>query len=266
MTLTDKPVIRGVVADVDGVVYRGESPIPDAVEAFRRWNEAVVPYCFVTNNSTQTAAFFAAKLTRLGVSASPEQVITSSAATAAFLKAQRPDARTAFVLGSAALRSALTEAGLAITEQRPDVVVVGLDRELTYATLKTATRAVLAGATLIGTNPDPRLPVDDGFDPGAGSVLAAVTTATGTEPLIIGKPQPGMIELALGRLGTPRDSTVMIGDQVATDIVAGQRAGLKSILVTTGVPRDHAAAPDLVVDSLLDLFPPDVDGKNRVLP
>ena len=111
---------------------------------------------------------------------------------------------------------------------------------------------------LVATNSDPRLPVEGGgFDPGAGSMLAAVVAATGATPVVVGKPDPRMILMALQRIGTKREETVMIGDQVSTDIVAGQRAGLTSILVTTGVPRDDAATPDRVVDSLLDLFPPD---------
>ena len=141
---------------------------------------------------------------------------------------------------------------------RRDGTVLGFtehDRDLTYAKLASAVHAVHAGAALVATNADPRLPIEGGFDPGAGSILAAIVTATGAKPVVVGKPEPRMVAMALDRLGTPKDGTVMIGDQVCTDILAGQRAGLRSILVTTGVPRDDAAVPDLVVDSLLDLLP-----------
>ena len=249
-----------VIADLDGVVYRGEAAIPDAVEAFRRWERAGVPYCFVTNNATRSPEAFAEKLTRLGVRTSPAQVVTSPVATAEYMRQRWPAGGPVFVLGAPALASAVTEAGFTITDAEPQAVVIGLDRELTYAKLTTAVHAVLAGAVLIGTNADPRLPIEGGgFDPGAGSILAAVTTATGAKPIVVGKPEPRMIEIALERLGSPRAGTVMIGDQINTDILAGQRAGLRSILVTTGVPRDAAATPDRVVDSLLELFPSDND-------
>ncbi len=247
--------ITGVVADLDGVVYRGEAPIPDAVEAFRRWERAGVPYCFVTNNATRSAEAFADKLTRLGVRTAPSQVVTSPIATAAAMRERWAPGTPVFVLGAPALADVLRDAGFTVTDDEPEAVVVGLDRDLTYARLRTAVRAVHAGAALIGTNADPRLPVEDGFDPGAGSILAAVAAATGARPVVVGKPEPRMVEMALQRLGTAKATTVMIGDQVCTDILAGQRAGLRAILVTTGVPRDDAAVPDLVVDSLLDLLP-----------
>ncbi|MDB5562430.1 MAG: phosphotransferase, partial [Hyphomicrobiales bacterium] len=124
--------------------------------------------------------------------------------------------------------------------------------ELTYARLKQATRLVLAGAVLIGTNPDLLLPSEDGFEPGAGTLVGAVAAASGQAALFVGKPEPHMIAAALQRLGTDPQRTVMIGDQVATDILAGQRAGLFSILVTTGVPEapQTQIRPDLTVTSL----------------
>lgn len=250
-----EPEIEAVISDLDGVLYRGEAPIDDAIEAFRRWRQAGVRYCFVTNNATRSPDAFAAKLTGFGVETSPAQVVTSPVATAAYMRERWPAGGPVFVLGAQAIVAAVTDAGFTVTDRSPQAVVVGLDRDLTYARLTVAVHAVMAGAVLIGTNADPRLPVEGGgFDPGAGSILAAVATATGATPIVVGKPEPRMIELALDRLGSSRDRTVMIGDQVGTDIVAGQRAGLHSILVTTGVPRDDAATPDRVVDSLLELF------------
>ena len=251
-----EPAIGGVISDLDGVVYRGEAPIADAVEAFRRWHRAGIPYCLVTNNATRSPEDFADKLTRLGVQTSPAQVVTSPIATAGYLRERWAAGTAVFVLGAAALASALTDAGFAVTDRGPRVVVVGLDRDLTYARLRTAVHAVHAGAVLVATNGDLRLPVEGGgFDPGAGSILAAVAAASGVTPVVVGKPEPRMIEMALQRIGTPRDRTVMIGDQASTDILAGQRAGLRSILVTTGVPRDDSAIPDRMVDSLLELLP-----------
>ena len=250
-----EPGIEAVVSDLDGVVYRGDAPIDSAVEAFRRWRRAGIPYCFVTNNATQSPEAFAAKLTRLGVSASAAEVVTSPVATAGYMRERWPAGGPVLVLGAPALVAAMSDAGFTVTDRDPQAVVVGLDRDLTYARLRAAVHAVLSGAVLIGTNADPRLPVEGGgFDPGAGSILAAVATAGGVKPIVVGKPEPKMVEMALGRLGSPKARTVMIGDQVSTDILAGQRAGLRSILVTTGVPRDESATPDQVVDSLLELF------------
>ncbi len=248
--------ISGVIADLDGVVYRGETPIDDAVSAFQRWERDGVPFCFVTNNATRSPEAFAEKLTRLGVHTTPSQVMTSPIATAAYMRERWDNGIPVFVLGAAALTEAMRDAGFTVTDRHPQAVVVGLDRDFTYARLTTAVHAVLGGAALIATNADPRLPIEGGgFDPGAGSILAAVVAATGAKPVIVGKPAPRMVEMALQRLGTSKDETVMIGDQVNTDILAGQRAGLRSILVTTGVPRDDAAVPDRVVDSLLELLP-----------
>lgn len=250
-----EPAISGVIADLDGVVYRGDTAIEDAVEAFQRWARAGIPYCFVTNNATRSPEAVADKLTRLGVRAAPSDVVTSPDATADYMRERWPGGATVYVVGAAALSDAMTKAGFTLAEANPQAVVVGLDQAFTYARLRTATHAIQAGAVLIGTNADPRLPVQGGgFDPGAGSILAAVVTASGATPILVGKPEPRMIEMALKRIGTAKAGTVMIGDQVCTDILAGQRAGLRSILVTTGVPRDDAAVPDRVVDSLLDLF------------
>ena len=250
------PPIAGVIADLDGVLYRGDAPIADAVRAFQHWEQAGTPYAFVTNNATKSANAFADKLTRMGVKTAPDQVITSSIATAAYLQTRWAPKTPVYVLGSAALAAVVEQAGFLVTEDKPAAVVVGLDRDFTYARLRTAVRAILAGATFIGTNADILLPVEDGFDPGAGTMLAAIAAATRTQPLIIGKPEPRMIEMALERLGTPRENTVMIGDQIATDILAGQRAGLRSILVTTGVAGDASGTPDQTVDSLMELVVP----------
>jgi 4-nitrophenyl phosphatase len=250
------PRVAGVISDLDGVVYRGNEAIADAVKAFRRWHERAVPYCFVTNNSTYTREQVAGKLRGFGLAVDADRVVTSAVAAAQIVRERHGAGARVFVVGEAALKQAIGEAGLEVTDEAPAVVLVGLDREVTYRTLRMAVRAVRSGAVLIGTNPDPLLPVPDGFDPGAGSILAAVATATGVTPMIVGKPEPHMVLAALRYLGTPREATLMIGDQVSTDIVAGKRAGLVSVLVRTGVPArpdPSLPAPDFSVASLLDI-------------
>jgi 4-nitrophenyl phosphatase len=133
---------------------------------------------------------------------------------------------------------------------------MGLDRAISHEKMRLAVQAILDGATLIGTNPDLLLPTAHGYEPGAGAQLTAVAAAARVKPIIVGKPETHMIEAALERLGTARSETIMIGDQIPTDIQAGKRAGLCSVLVTTGVPAaaDPALlAPDFVVRSLLDI-------------
>jgi 4-nitrophenyl phosphatase len=261
MSLNNAPVpvelpdFVAVISDLDGVVYRGSEPIKEAVEAFRRWHDNGIRYCFVTNNSTRSASEFAAKLRGFGIVAEAENVVTSADTTAALLKARWPAGARVFVVGATSLVEAIAAAGFEITGDAAEIVVAGLDRDFTYAKLKLAARLVLDGAALIGTNPDLLLPSEDGFEPGAGTLIGAIAAASGQQPLIIGKPEPHMIEAALQRLGTDPARTVMIGDQIATDIQAGQRAGLFSILVQTGVPETGArqAEPDLTLASLAAL-------------
>lgn len=249
------PDIRGIIADLDGVVYRGNTPIDSAVESFVHWREAGIPYCFVTNNSTRTTIEVAAKLTTMGVPTSPDQVVSSATGTSAILRKTWPRGGRAFVLGASSLVGAVEEAGFEIAESDVDCVVVGLDRSLTYERLDRAVGLVLSGAKLIGTNPDVLLPKDDGFEPGAGSLLAAIVAATRVEPLIVGKPQPHLIHDAVARLGIDHAQAIMIGDQLETDIVAAQKAEVFSVLVETGVPNpaNSGVVPDLAVPTLVSL-------------
>ena len=256
MTNSTWPEIAGVISDLDGVLYRGDTAIPEAIEAVNAWQLAGVPVVYVTNNSTRTAAEFAAKLTAMGAPTKADRVITTSNATAAHIRQRWPAGTGVNVVGSLALRQAMLDAGLAVRDGDVEVVVVGLDREISYGRLKTAVRALLAGAALIGTNPDLLFPADDGFEPGAGCMLAAIAAAAGiTSPPVIGKPEPHLLEAARALIGTPKERTIMIGDQLATDIEAARRAGMPSVLVRTGV---SARAPDVsiadfVVDSLADI-------------
>lgn len=249
--------ILGVVSDLDGVVYRGGSAIPGAVEAFRRWSERSVPVAFVTNNATKSPDQFAAKLESLGVSVHPNRVFSSAAATAAFVRRRWPPGTRVFPIGEPSLLGPLAAGGFVPAGDDAEVVVLGFDHAIDYAKISTAVRALLMGAELVATNPDVLTPSDTGFAPCVGTFLAALRAAVPTiQPIIVGKPEPIMIEEAFASLGSPRAGTIMIGDQVATDIVAGQRAGLRTVLVTTGVPFKSVAGvePDRIVSSLIDLF------------
>ena len=252
-------IIRGIISDLDGVAYRGEQPIPESVQAFRTWHARGVRYAFVTNNSTKSAAQFAAKLDNMGIPATAAQVFNTIAAVTTLLKQRWRRGTSVFAIGEKPLFEALEESGYRLTGEDAEIVVLGFDYHFSYAKLRTAVRAALGGATVIVTNPDVLTPVDDGYDPCVGALAAAVTAATpNAVPIVVGKPQPLMIEQALAYLGTTKSETVMIGDQVGTDIAAGQNAGLRSILVASDVPFNAVTGitPDRVVSSLLDL----VDG------
>ncbi|RWI16596.1 HAD-IIA family hydrolase [Mesorhizobium sp.] len=252
----DWPRVEGIISDLDGVVYRGKAPIPDAVETFNLWRTRGLPFCFVTNNSTHTPEDVIRKLAGFGLAIEPRNVVTSAITAAELIRANYPQLSRVYVIGAPSLVAAITAVGLEVTDRSPEVVVMGLDRSITHDKLRIAVNAILGGAVFVGTNPDLLLPTEDGFEPGAGAILAAVAAATQRKPLIVGKPEVHMIETALARLGTSRNSTVMIGDQIATDIQAGKRASLRAVLVTTGVPsrRDSTLiAPDLTVASLSEI-------------
>ncbi|SCB55881.1 4-nitrophenyl phosphatase [Bradyrhizobium shewense] len=250
------PPIEGIISDLDGVVYRGSTAIADAIEAFTRWQKAGLPFCFVTNNSTHTPEDVVRKLRGFGLFIEPSEVVTSAITAAELIRANYPQLTRTYVIGAPSLVTAMRDVGLEVTDRTPEAVVMGLDRDITHEKMRIAVEAILNGAVFIGTNPDLLLPTASGFEPGAGAMIAAVAAATQVQPSIAGKPQVPMIERALSRLGTNRASTIMIGDQVPTDIQAGKRAGLATVLVTTGVPMRQdpsLMAPDFIVSSLREI-------------
>ena len=249
--------IRAIVSDLDGVVYRGELPVPGAVEAIRLWAERGIPYVFVTNNASKTPAAFAEKLTRLGVATRPDQVLTSADAAAAHVGRHFAPGVSAYVIGETVLQDAVAREGANVVDRDDaEVVVLGFDYELTYAKLRRAMRALMGGAALVVTNPDLITPTNEGYEPCVGATLAALRAAVPhVEPVIAGKPSPVMIAEAVRRLGSKPEETIMVGDQIYTDIIAGQAAGLRSFLVSTGVPAEARpkASPDAVIASLLEI-------------
>lgn len=237
------------------MVYRGEQRLPGADALLPALAELQINYVFVTNNSTTTPADVTARLSRLGVQTTPDHVVTSGQATAAYLRARAGAGECVLVVGEQGLRDAIEEVGLAITDTEPAYVVVGLDRGLTYDRLHRASAAIRAGATFVATNADAALPVEGGFIPGAGAIVAAVATTTGVEPLVIGKPNPGLLEAAMSRVGAKPQTTAMVGDQLESDIRAGQAAGTMTILVGHDLWADSGdVVPDLHVESLEELI------------
>jgi 4-nitrophenyl phosphatase len=231
-------MIRAVTLDLDGTVYNGRDEVPGAADFVRFLrNEAIRPL-FVTNRSNRLPSEIAAHLGLYGIGASEQDILTSAHATARFLRSG-----SAFCIGEAGLTTALAEQGLAITDKDPDYVVVGFDRFFDYAKLKKACRLIDAGARFIATNPDKCLKTEQGLVPGTGPIVAAVQAGSGRDPLVIGKPERLIMDMALERLGTAAAETVCVGDSLETDVPAGLRAGMRTALLLTGVSRREDIAP-----------------------
>ncbi|MBC6934673.1 MAG: HAD-IIA family hydrolase [Chloroflexi bacterium] len=251
--------ITGIIADMDGVLWRGSQPLPGLADFFDFLRAGGIPFVLATNNSSQTPQAYLHKLSGMGVNGLAEnQIITSGTATADYLQTAYPPGTPVHVLGGDGLKQIIRQAGFPPGQDEARVVVAGVDFDLTYAKLKHACALVRAGADFIGTNADATFPLPDGLAPGAGSILAALATATGRQPTIIGKPGAPMFQTALRRLGTAPENTLMIGDRLNTDIEGARRTGLKTALLLTGVTtREELAAspiqPDGVYDGLPDL-------------
>ena len=233
---------RGLLIDLDGVVYEGDHVLPGAPEFFRFLRERGLPFLLITNNSTLRPAQYVEKLARMDIQVADGEVLGSAEATARYLRqAAEPGARV-YVIGEGGLKSAIAEAGFELAESDVAYVVVGLDRELDYRKLTLAVRLVKAGAAFIGPNPDTTLPMHDGIIPGAGSFQALIRAATGVPALVIGKPEPTMFLMGAERLGLPPAEVAMLGDRLDTDIVGAKRAGLQALMVLTGVSREEDVA------------------------
>jgi 4-nitrophenyl phosphatase len=252
------PGVRGLLIDLDGVVYTGNEPIAGGAAFLARSRARGVPFLLITNNSTTSAALVAERLGQMGIAVSASEILTSAQAAAGFVRVH--GGGRVFVVGEDGLREAIVEEGLVVADDdsvAPDWVVAGLDRTFDYQKLTHATRAILAGARFLATNADALLPVEGGqVIPGAGSIVAALHTATGQAPIVVGKPEPGLFEHGLRRLGNlPPGAVVMIGDRLDTDVVGGRRAGLRTILALSGVTSaqqvtDSATSPDAIVPNL----------------
>jgi 4-nitrophenyl phosphatase len=253
--------LQGWVIDMDGVLWRGETPLPGLQEFFGLLGDRKLGFILATNNARQTAERVVAKLASFGVSIRPEQVLTSSVGAAAHLQSQLPAGSPVFAIGEQGLIEALEAAGFPVvpTAEGARAVVVGIDSELSWKKLAEAAYALQNGALFLGTNPDVSFPTERGEAPGNGATLAALTATTGRQPMVFGKPEPHLFRQALARLGTPPERTAALGDRLETDILGGSRAGLRTILVLTGVTSrsDLAGAevqPDWVFEDLVELW------------
>jgi NagD protein len=242
---------------MDGVLVHEGQLIPGADDFIRRLRETGTPFLVLTNNSIYTQRDLQFRLQHTGIEVPVESIWTSALATAAFLDHQRPGG-SAYAIGEAGLTTALHEIGYVLTDSEPDYVVLGETRTYSFSTVTRAIRLIRDGARFVATNPDPVGPSTEGVLPATGAVAAMITRATGVEPYYVGKPNPLMMRAALNRLGAHSESTVMIGDRMDTDVLAGVEAGMRTVLVLTGITQAGEVdrfpyRPHRVVSSIADL-------------
>jgi len=246
-------MIKGVLLDLDGTVYFEDRQVPGAARFVNWLDEAGILYLFVTNRSNRPPLEVCEHLRSYGIRCNPDQVLTSGQATAEYLGGGK-----VFCIGEAGLDLAMNEAGLEITDDRPDYVVVSFDRGFTYEKLKKACALIHAGARFIATNPDKALKIEGGISPGTGAIVAAVAAGCGEEPVVVGKPGRLIFDIGVRRLGLARESVVAVGDNIETDVAAGINARIRTALILTGITTreeaDRASArPDWVVGDYAEL-------------
>ena len=243
--------------DMDGVLVHEEHMIPGAGDFIAELNERGTNYVVVTNNPIYTRRDLRARLLATGLDIAEDRIWTSALATARFLDSQRPGG-TAYVIGEVGLTTAMHEAGYVLTDRDPDYVVLGETRTYSFEAITTAIRLIDKGARFVATNPDATGPSRQGLLPAAGAVAALIEKATGKTPYFVGKPNPLMMRSALRAIGAHSESTLMIGDRMDTDVIAGLEAGLATILVLSGIStmdtvEQYPFRPSLIIDSVADL-------------
>jgi 4-nitrophenyl phosphatase len=250
--------LKHLIIDMDGVLYRGNELIHGAGDLLSFLRQQGIGFVLATNNATRTPQQFVDKLAGMGVAVDPAEILTSAQATTGYLQDIASPGARVFVVGMDGLWSALREAGFNLVERDAEYVVVGMDFAVCYERLAEATLQIRAGAGFIGTNPDLTFPSERGIVPGAGSLLAFLEASTGVKPTVIGKPETTMLQQAMARAKALPATTAVLGDRLETDILAGQRAGLATLLVLSGVTdrtmlTESDIQPDLVFDDVAHL-------------
>ncbi|MFV8210881.1 TIGR01457 family HAD-type hydrolase [Streptococcus pluranimalium] len=248
---------KGYLIDLDGTIYRGNERIPAGEQFIADLQARQIPYMLVTNNTTRTPEMVQEMLaSKFQVETPLETIYTATLATVDYMN-DMDRGKTAYVIGEEGLKSAIEAAGYRHEEKNPAYVVVGLDSQVTYDKLAIATLAIQNGAIFIGTNPDLNIPTERGLMPGAGSLLALLEAATRVSPIIIGKPEAVIMNKALERLGVKRDQAIMVGDNYLTDITAGIKNDIATLLVLTGFTKKEEVPslpvqPTHVLESLAE--------------
>ena len=231
--------IKGFIFDLDGVVYRGTKPIKNAVKKINELLKKNYKVAFLTNNSTKSQKEFTKKIVKCGININPKFIITTSVATANFISKKYTKGSSIYVVGSKALKNEIKLKKFKISEKNAKAVVAGLDTNINYEKITVASNILRNGKLLIATNPDKILPNENGFQPGAGSIIQSIIDATGPKikKIFIGKPNTFLIKEALKIMKLSKEKVILVGDQLETDILAAKNFKMKSILVETGVPN-----------------------------
>ncbi|NOZ77085.1 MAG: HAD-IIA family hydrolase [Euryarchaeota archaeon] len=250
------PSFRCYVLDLDGVVYLGCEPVPGAVEAVRYLQERA-RVMVLTNNSTLSRQAYRERLRGLGIRIAKEDIITSGYAAAVYVKERFPGARV-YVVGEEGLKEEMAGQGLELAAEDCDVVVAGMDRQVSYGKMAAALRFIREGAAFVATNLDRTLITEDGVLPGGGCIVKAIEYAAGVEPVVAGKPTEIMARVLLEAAGERPEDILIIGDRLTTDIAMGRTAGTRTALVLTGDDsledlEGSPIRPDYVLESLADL-------------
>lgn len=247
--------------DMDGTLYRGSEVFPAAAPFLKWLRETGRDYIFLTNNSSKSYTAYIESLARMGIDSVPEDYMTSVQATALYLLEHHKD-KHIYVLGTKSFLAELKEAGLDVTDQRTDRVnclVIGFDTELHFGKLEDACILLNQDIPYIATNPDWVCPTSYGYVPDCGCLMHNLEIATGKMPIVIGKPEPTMVELSMEKKGVSKEETIVIGDRIYTDVLSGLRAGVTTALVLSGEStldtlEASSDKPDLVFDDLAALW------------
>lgn len=253
------PSIQSLILDMDGVLWRDDTLLLDLPAAFQRIQDLGLKVALATNNATRSVEMYLDRFSRYGVTLQSWQVINSAIALGCLLKTRFPHGGPVFVVGEQGVCDTLAEYGFYPDSHDPLAVVVGMDRAITYEKITQATLLIRSGIPFYATNPDKTFPTPHGLAPGAGAIIAAVQAASDVQPVIAGKPEAVMMQVAMQRLNTPAHLTLAVGDRLETDILGGANAGCRTALVLSGVATRadlarFSPSPDLVADDLAQLL------------
>ena len=262
--MTKKEIIEiiknknGFICDMDGVLYHGNRLLPGVIEFVEWLKKENKKFVFLTNSSERTPEELREKLKRMGMEVEKDHFYTSALATAAFLSSQKPFG-SAYIIGDAGLSNALYNVGYTMNNVNPDYVVVGESRSYSYERIEQAVNLVINGAKLIGTNSDTTGPGETGLVPATKALISPIELATGKSAYFIGKPNPLIMRIVLKKLGTTREESIVIGDRMDTDIVAGIESDLDTALVLSGITdlqimKTFPYLPRYVLNGVVDLI------------
>ncbi len=235
---------EALILDMDGVLYLRYEPLPGAREVIAHLKEATKPYVLMTNNSSTPPSRYVQKLRGIGMEIEEDRMVTSSQAMSMYIANEyEPKGKSVYLIGEEALANELQVVGLRVLghgdDSLPEFVVVGWDHLFSYEKLKRAVIAIRKGARFLATNADTTYPTPEGLWPGAGAILASVVAGSEKEPEVVGKPNTMMVGMALERMQKDPEKVLLVGDRLDTDILVGNRAGVDTLLVLTGISQEE---------------------------